>query len=96
MNEELKKYFFRMEEMRDLPSPIQRKRMEKREAEIRKRRDAIDFEDEVLKNFERPKFKDHSRQDYAFVSARTFPRQLLEAVMKRDEEKVKELMRDSR
>lgn len=39
--------YFRMEETRDLPSPMQRKRMEKREAEIRKRRDVIDIEKEV-------------------------------------------------
>ncbi|KAF8385355.1 hypothetical protein PRIPAC_74497 [Pristionchus pacificus] len=70
----------RMEETRDLPSPMQRKRMEKREAEIRKRRDVIDIE----------------KEDSAFVSTRTFSRQLLLAVLKRNEEKVKKLMRDPR
>ncbi|GMR33107.1 hypothetical protein PMAYCL1PPCAC_03302, partial [Pristionchus mayeri] len=75
----------RLEASRDLPSPIQRKRMERRMAEIRKRRDEIIVEEE-----------DSVFGHGSFVSARTFHRQLLAAVIKGDEEGVEELMRDPR
>ncbi|GMT03737.1 hypothetical protein PENTCL1PPCAC_25911, partial [Pristionchus entomophagus] len=73
-----------IEKTRDLPSPLQRKRMERRLEEIRKRRDAIvvDKEESVFCN--------------SFVSARTFSRQLVAAVMKGDEERVRALFSDTR
>ncbi|KAF8384894.1 hypothetical protein PRIPAC_74036 [Pristionchus pacificus] len=75
----------RMDDSRDSLTPRQRKRMERKEAEMRLRRDAIAVNE-----------KDSVFSNSSFVSARTLHRQLLAAVLERDEGRMRKLMRDGR